>query len=240
MSTSIHIGLAAQRTMLQRLETIAANVANESTPGYRAEEISFKALVSPNAEPRATFPVRGETHIATRAGAVTSTGNSLDVAISGDAWFQIATADGRALTRDGRFAMSAGGELQTVTGLPVLDAGGAPVVLDPAGGPPSIARDGRVLQAGRQTGAIGLFMLDPATRLSRGAAGSVVPDRDPIPQLDFDRASMAQGFIERSNVDPVKEIARLIALQRTFDAVSSTLAEAEAAQSEAIKSLGGG
>lgn len=239
MTASLYVGIAAQRALLQRLDTVAANVANQTTPGYRAEDIAFEAHVSAQATPTTSFTVRGETHLSTRAGGVSPTGNPLDVAITGDAWFQIATQTGRALTRDGRFQMAAGGELRTVAGDAVLDAGGAPIVLDPGAGPVTIARDGRILQSGRQTGVLGLFVVPSEARLSRGSNGSVVPDRPATAQLDFDRASVVQGFVEGSNVDPVREVARLIALQRAFDAVSATVADAEAAQTEGIRSLGG-
>lgn len=240
MTASIYVGIAAQRALLQRLDTVAANVANQATPGYRAEDIAFQSLVSAQAAPTTSFTMRGETHLSTRAGGVSPTGNPLDVAITGDAWFQVATSAGRAVTRDGRFQMAAGGELRTVAGDAVLDAGGAPIALDPGAGPVTIARDGRILQSGRQTGAIGLFAVPADARLSRGPNGSVVSDRPVAAQLDFDRVAVVQGFIEGSNVDPMLEMARLIALQRTFDAVSATVAESEAAQTEGIRSLGSG
>ena len=239
MNQSIYVGLAAQRALLQRLETIASNVANQSTPGYRAEDISFASIVSPSAAPATAFASRGQTHISTRSGGITPTGNPLDLAVGGDAWFQISTAGGPALTRDGRFHMTANGALVTVTGNAVLDAGGAPIVLDPNSGSPAIARDGRILQDNRPTGVIGLFVIPPGTRLSRGEDGSVIADRDPVPQLDFERAWVQQGYIESSNIEPVTEIARLIALQRTFDAMTSSIGDAENSQTEAIRTLGG-
>ncbi len=90
----------------------------------------------------------------------------MDIAVRGDGWLSISMADGVAYTRDGRLQIDANGEIRTLAGYPVLDAAGAPLVVDPAGGELSFANDGAILQRGKQVGAIGLFM-DPGARLSR-------------------------------------------------------------------------
>src|SRR5581483_1973825 len=86
---------------------------------------------------RATFRARR---------ARSQTDNPLDVAVQGDAWLGIQTPGGTAYTRDGRLRMTPTGELQTLTGHAVLDTGGAPILLDPTGGPPRIGRDGTITQ----------------------------------------------------------------------------------------------
>ena len=67
-------------------------------------------------------------------GPLRETGNPFDFAIQGDAWFGIETPVGTVMTRDGRFTMTDTGELVTIEGYAVLDAGGAPIQLDPRNG----------------------------------------------------------------------------------------------------------
>jgi flagellar basal-body rod protein FlgF len=130
------------------------------------------------------------------------------------------------------------GELQTLNGYPVLDAGGATMLLDPNAGPPRIARDGTVTQANRQVGAIGLFTIDNNARLARYENSGVIPDRPATPAVDFSRVGMQQGFIENANVNAVMEMTRLISVTRAFEMVSGSLAASEASLQEAIKTLG--
>jgi flagellar basal-body rod protein FlgF len=166
------------------------------------------------------------------------TDNLFDVAVEGDAWLAIQTPAGQVYTRDGRMRMTPTGELQTLNGYPILDAGGASIQLDPNAGPPRIARDGTLTQGNRQIGAIGLFAISDQANLARSENSGVVPDRPANALLDFTAAGMHQGFVERANVNPVMEITKLIMVQRAFDAVTNSLAATETSVTEAIRTLG--
>jgi flagellar basal-body rod protein FlgF len=161
-----------------------------------------------------------------------------DVAVEGDAWLGIQTPAGTVYTRDGRMRLSPTGELQTLSGYPVLDAGGTGMLLDPNAGPPRIGRDGTITQANRQVGAIGLFNIDSKANLRRYENSGVIPDRAATPVLDFSRTGMQQGFIENANVNAVMEMSRLINVTRAFEMVSASLAASEASLQEAIRQLG--
>jgi flagellar basal-body rod protein FlgF len=167
-----------------------------------------------------------------------STGGPLDVAVQGEGWFALRTADGVAYTRDGRLHMDEGGALLSVTNAPILDAGGAPIQLDPAGGAPTISQDGMISQNGAQVGAIGLFTIDPAARLSRSSNSSVIPDIPASPVLDFTNDGIMQGMAEGSNVNPVLEMARMINVSRSFESASNAIQSSENSLQDAIKSLG--
>jgi flagellar basal-body rod protein FlgF len=180
----------------------------------------------------------GPTFLSRRSGELVRTENMFDVAVEGDAWLAIQTPAGQAYTRDGRMKLAPTGELQTLNGYPILDAGGAPMLLDPNAGPPRIARDGTITQANRQVGAIGLFNIDSAAKLTRFENSGVIPDRPATPVLDFTRAGMQQGFIENANVNAVMEMTRLISITRAFEMVSSSLAASETSLQEAIRTLG--
>jgi len=166
------------------------------------------------------------------------TNNPFDVALQGDGWMAIRTQSGVAYTRDGRMRMADTGALETLIGNPVLDAGGAPIVLNPAGGTPTIGGDGMISQDGRQLGAIGLFQIDPQANLARAENSGVVPDKPPTPILDFTKNGVVQGYVEGANVNPIEQMTKLISLTRDFDGVNSEVTQTESSLQDAIKTLG--
>jgi flagellar basal-body rod protein FlgF len=238
MQGNLYVGVSAQVALQRRLETIAHNVANASTAGFRAEEVRFETLLSLAGNDPVAYAATGPTYLSRRSGELVRTDNPFDVAVEGDAWLAIQTPAGPVYTRDGRMRMTATGELQTVNGYPILDAGGATLLLDPNAGPPRIARDGTVFQGNRQVGAIGLFSIDSSANLTRFGNSGVIPNRPATPVLDFTRSGMQQGFIENANVNAVMEMTRLISVTRAFEMVAASLAASETTLQEAIRSLG--
>ncbi len=238
MQSGLYVSLSGQIALQRRLETIADNVANASTVGFRAEQVKFETVLSQVPLEPVAFASTGETYISRSSGEFVRTDNPLDVAIEGNAWLAIDTPAGRVYTRDGRLRINQAGELQTLIGHQVLDAGGAPILLDPNAGPPRIARDGTITQGDQQIGAIGLFHIDERAVLTRYENSGVMSDRPAEPILDFVRAGMSQGYIERANVNPVLEMSRLIMLSRSFDSVTNAINETNASLQEAVRTLG--
>lgn len=238
MQSSLYVALSAQLSLQRRIDTIANNIANSSTAGYRTEEVKFESLLSQTPTEAVAFASTGETYLSRRAGEFVKTDNLLDMAVEGDAWIAINTSAGQVYTRDGRMRMSENGDLQTLNGYAILDAGGAPIQLDPTAGPPRIARDGMITQNDRQVSAIGLFAIDANAKLTRFENSGVVPDRPATPALDFTKVGIAQGFVERANVNPVMEMTRLIGVSRAFDAISAAMSESENSLRDAVKTLG--
>jgi flagellar basal-body rod protein FlgF len=238
MQPSLYVALSGQIALQKRLETIAHNLANTNTAGFRAEEVKFSTIVSDVPPDPAAFASSNGNFIARRAGEFVQTENPFDIAVQGDAWLSIDMDGQQVYTRDGRMKMSDQGELQTLNGHPVLDAGGAPLQLDPNGGEVSIAPDGTVTQNGRQLGALGLFTIAKDARLQRYENAGVVPDIPAEPALDFSRNGVAQGFIEQSNVNPVSEITKLIMVSRTFEAVTNAMSQVDDRQRDSIRTLG--
>lgn len=239
MQSALHVTLSAQAALERRLTTIAANVANQSTPGYRAEEVDFKTLVSRAGAHPVAYVAPGETYISRRPGVPIKTDNPLDVAVQGDCWLALQSPAGTLYTRDGRMHIGPGGELQSVNGYAVLDAGNSPISLDPNGGPVTIAQDGMITQEGKQIGAIGLFSLDGNAKLQRFDNSSVISSVQATPVLDFTKNSFAQGYVEGANVNPILEMEKLIMVSKAFENIASATEDSEASLKDAIKTLGG-
>jgi flagellar basal-body rod protein FlgF len=238
MQNGLYVSLSAQVALERRLETIAGNVANMNTVGYRAEGVSFETEVARAGENRIAYVSAGSPFVSRQSGPLIKTDNPFDAAIQGTGWFAINAADGIAYTRDGRMRISETGALETLNGNAVLDAGGAPIMLNPAAGAPTISGDGMIAQDGRQIGAIGLFAIDDDAKLTRTENSGVIPDKPATPILDFTQNGVIQGFVEGANVNPIQEMTKLIAVTRTFDGVSSQVSQTESSLQDAIKTLG--
>ena len=238
MEPALSVALSAQVSLDKRLDSIAQNIANMTTAGYRAEGVRFEAQLSGSGEAAVAFASSGDSYIVRDAGSLTQTGNPLDVGVQGDAWFAIATPEGPVFTRDGRMRMTENGDLETLNGHKVLDAGFAPIQIDPNAGPPTIARDGMITQGGAQLGAIGLFRIDPAATLVRYENSGVIPSVRAEAVLDFAGNGVVQGFSEGSNVNPILEINKLIEVSRAFESALALVGESETTQRDMIRTLG--
>lgn len=239
MQDGLYVVLSAQIAMEKRLTTIADNVANLSTVGYRATEVKFEDVVSGVGENAMSFASPGDTYLSGKAGPMRETRSPFDFAIQGDAWFAIETPAGNVMTRDGRFTMNDTGQLVTHQGYAVLDAGGAPIQLDPLNGTPEVGRDGVIRQHGQLVASIGLFTYDPGPNFTRFGNSGVIPVGDPEPVVDRVDVGVAQGFLEESNVNPVLEMTRLIMVQRSFENAMAMTRDSETTLDDAIKTLGG-
>lgn len=238
MQNSLYVALSSQLALDRRMDTIADNVANAGTVGFRATGVQFRDLVAGLGDDAVSFTSAGETYLGTQAGALKETGNPLDFAVQGDAWFGIDTPVGPVMTRDGRFTMLDTGELVTLNGYPVLDAGGAPIVLDPRGGPPEAGADGTLNQNGQLVAALGLYDFNPGQDFRRYENSGIIPNGDPLPVVDRPDIGVAQGFVEESNVNPIKEMTNLIQVQRTFEQVAALMKDSDSSLKEALRAFG--
>ena len=238
MQDSLYVALSSQIALERRLDTIADNVANASTIGFRATGVKFQDVVSGTGPKSVSFASSGKTYLSGAHGALTETGNPFDFAVQGDAWFAIDTPAGTVMTRDGRFSMNENGELMSIEGHPVLDGGGAPIQLDPRNGPPKAGADGSLRQNGQLVGALGLYNFEPGENFVRYGNSGIVPARTPEPVTDRSDIGVAQGFVEESNVNPVLEMTRLIQVQRAFENTAALMRQTDSSTDDAIKTLG--
>ncbi|MAS12317.1 MAG: flagellar biosynthesis protein FlgF [Nitratireductor sp.] len=237
MQTGLYVALSSQVALEKRLGTLADNVANAGTVGFRATSVNFRDMVNGDGPDSVSFASPGTPNIATHAGGLRETKNPFDFAIQGEAWFALDTPAGTVVTRDGRFTMRETGELVSIDGHPVLDAGGAPLLLAPLAGPPEASADGTLRQNGQLVGAIGLYAFAPSQDYARfGNSGFVANDAQPV--IDQPDVGVAQGFVEEANVNPVLEMMNLIEVQRTFEHVSALMSDSDTALKDAIKLLG--
>lgn len=240
MQTSLYVALSSQIALERRLNTIADNVANANTTGFRATEIKFDEVVENAGSVNLSYVDQGTDFLSTMNGGFSQTGNPLDFAITGDGWFQLETPNGNVLTRDGRFNLSPAGELVNVDGYPVLDVGGAPIQLNPNAGAPKVGKDGGIYQNDVRVGQLGLFTADVNAGYVRAGSLGIITADQPEPVVDRTDIGVTQGYLEESNVNPVAEMSQLIMVSRAFENASILMRDTEETLKEAIKTLGNG
>jgi flagellar basal-body rod protein FlgF len=217
-------GLVAR---FQALDTAAANLANASTPGFRAEREFFRSvLLGPDAldselgETVNNYGLLGGDQLSLAQGALEQTGNPLDLAIEGQGFFEILTANGPRFTRDGGFHRARSGQLVTEAGEPVLSAAGQPIPLPP--GEVTVGGDGTISVAGGTVAAVGVFTFAPGTQLTPEGANRYSAPKDVKPLAAAD-ASVHQGALESANEDIVQGSLDLVMMQRQAEMMQRAL-----------------
>jgi flagellar basal-body rod protein FlgF len=228
MDRMIYLSMAGAKATMQRQDTLANNLANVSTVGFRAELSAFRAVpVQGSGASTRVYALESTPGYDASAGVVTGTGRSLDVAMKDKAWLAVQGFDGtEAYTRNGSLDVTSDGTLTTTSGLTVLGDGG-PIQVPP-NTTPSIAADGTVsaTDASGRSNAIGkLKLVTPDGPLTRGTDGLF---RAAEGDLSADATAQVQtGALEGSNVSAVETMVEMIAAARQFEAQMKSLSTAE-------------
>lgn len=235
MENTGYTTLTRQSGLLREIQTVAHNIANASTTGFRQEGLIFSEYVVGTSEGPSLSMARGNVRNTSHLqGGLNQTGGAFDLAIEGEGFFLIETNAGERLTRAGGFALSAAGDLVSYDGNRVLGAGGAPVFIPPDAADVAISQDGTISADGRLIGQIGLVV--PTDKNDMVREGGVMFRSD----SGFEPVEMPrirQGFVEQSNVDPIGQMARLIEVQRAYEMGQSFLDAENERVREALKTF---
>jgi len=226
MDSGYYAACTALISRTQALDTIANNLANASTVGYRAQHNVFSAVLaaanstsdSPVNQAISNFGVLSGTDMDTSQGALQKTGNPLDVAIQGSGYFVVQTPNGEMYTRDGSFQVSSKGQLITGAGDPVIGSKGT-ITVPP--GTVTISNDGTISSKGAVAGKLKLVDFPPGTQLT--SAGETYYSAPPKTATDATNSSVRQGMLESSNVNPVTSMVELITAQRSTEMMQRAL-----------------
>lgn len=233
MDRLIYVAMTGAKYALSQQATTAHNLANASTPGFRAEVSTFRAVpVTGEGLPTRAFVVEATTGADFRPGAIQQTGRELDVAINGRGFLAVQSPDGReAYTRHGSLEINANGVLQTRAGLPVLGDGG-PISIPPDT-QVAIAKDGTITAVGganrTAVQVVGrLKLASPEERgLERGPDG-LFRSRDGQAAAADSTVTVVPGSIEGSNVNVVEAMVNMIAAARSFEMQTKLMSNVEA------------
>lgn len=220
MDSGYYAASTALIARTQALDTIANNLANASTVGFRAGHNVFHSVLagakngheSQLNQAMNDYGTLSGTTLDMTQGALQKTGNDLDLAIEGAGFFQVQTARGTMYTRNGSFMVSATGQLTTSNGDPVLGDQGGITMLP---GPVSISPDGTISSNGAVAGKLKLVQFPAGTDISEAGNNYYsAPPKTAIPATD---SLVQQGVLESSNVNPVASMVELIGAQRSAE-----------------------
>ncbi len=225
MSDNVYVLASGALARMRDLDVIANNLANLSTSGFKADRTLFESalesqILGPDGRPAAGAPGRvfvgtAGTAAELEAGPLEQTGAPLDAAIRGPGFFAVETPAGVRYTRAGSFQVDAAGQLATPDGHPVLGDGGAIVA---TGRPLRILESGDVVDdRGELLGRLRVVRFDEPERLVK-EGGNLFRAPEGVTPRPVDSPDLAPGSLEGSNVSAVTELARMVMVQRSFEA----------------------
>lgn len=226
MENTALVGVSHQAALRRQMETIANNIANMNTTGFKSERIMFVDHLVRNPgddqrhDPKLSFVRDVATVRDLSSGTLKHTGNPFDLAIEGDGFFVVQTPDGDRYTRNGRLRLDDTGQMVTDHGMPVLTAGGQPVVLSSTDTEITISRDGTISSENGVLGRFRVVRFDNQQNLRVVAEGMMASDEPP---QDMDTPRLVQGMLEGSNVESVVEMTRMIEVHRAYDRTSKLI-----------------
>lgn len=209
--------LGSMQNDMSRLDQVAMNLVNATTPGYKRQVVAPRPFVQALEDAQALAPPQVLTDM--RAGTVKSTGQPLDLALVGDGFFEVLTDSGPAYTRKGNFTVDARGRLVTAQGYPVMGKGGD---IQLVGRTPVIDSMGQVSESvdgaaqATPVGQLKIVRFDNPQGLQRLGEGLVAAG-DGMTVLADSQVQLRQGALENANVNSTREMVDLIQTMRHFE-----------------------
>ncbi len=235
MENSLYVGLSRQIVLRSSMEMISNNVANMSTPGYRAQNPMFKEFLSKqnNAQEKLSMVEDYGQWQTITPGPAQFTGGTFDVALSGPGFMGINTPTGEMMfTRAGNFTTNAQNQLVTASGMVVAGNGGA-ITIPTTAQSIKITESGEVTADGNSVGQITMMEFDNLQAMKPEGNG-LYSSSAGRPATE---TKMKQGMLEGSNVVPVMEMTRMIEILRDYQSTMKMISSEDERQRGAIQKL---
>jgi flagellar basal-body rod protein FlgF len=248
MENALLVGLSRQMVLERQMDVVANNVANVNTNGFKADKSLFQEYLRTGAhEDNFVGNDRAVSYVLDRGtfkdftqGPTEQTKNPLDLAIDGGGFLVVQTPAGERYTRDGGLQINNQGQLVTAAGNPVIGTSG-PIVFQPTDHDVSIAADGNItvleglnrIDSVRGKLRVVSFadaqnLLKDGSNLYSAGAAAAQPDT---------ASKIRQGFVEKSNVNSVAEMSRMIEVTRTYTQIANLLQQQSDLHKSAIEKL---
>jgi flagellar basal-body rod protein FlgF len=242
MDNALYVGLSRQMTLRRQLDIVANNIANADTTGFKAEQPLVRT--EPKSPARAAdgpnpikFVIDSGLARDFSQGSLQATNATFDLAIDGPGFFRIQTPGGDRFTRDGHFRLDDTGRIVTQSGQPVLNAGGAEVIIDPTRGPVEIARDGTISQGVEQVGRLGVVIFDDLSTLEKVGDNQFRNTSNAQPQPAAG-SLIRQGMLEGSNVNPILQVTEMIEVTRAYESLARMMENTQELSRRSVERLG--
>ncbi|MFA5906445.1 MAG: flagellar hook-basal body protein [Desulfobacula sp.] len=211
----------------RKLESVSNNLANAETMGFKKDTISFNEKFK--AEVNKDFS----------QGSIQTTGNALDVALSGEGFFKIETRDGIRYTRNGNFSLDINGTLVDQNGNAVLGQGGA-IVIDGENMEQtlSINQAGEISIGGEVIDTLDIVTFQDLRKLEREAENLLSYKGPTMDEIQVEQAVVQHRALESSNIQVVDEMVRMIDYNRMFETFSKSIMTFDEIDSKSINDVG--
>jgi flagellar basal-body rod protein FlgF len=250
MENALLVGLSRQMSLGDQLDNIANNIANIDTTGFKADNTVFSEFLMPRAsdqnfngrDRRVSFVQDRTTYINMAPGALERTGNPLDVAVDGNAYFVVQTARGQRYTRNGAFQVNGAGQLVTSNGDQVLGSSG-PITFQSTDHDIVISSSGIItVREGNATidsqrGSLQLASFANPQALQKDGASTFKASPGVASTPASADTRVVEGMIEKSNVNGVVEMARMIQITRSYTDVANLLSQEGDLRKNALQQL---
>lgn len=242
MENALLIGLSRQVALKRQMNVVANNLANMNTAGYKAGTLLFEEHLMPVARMNdqtglgkpLSYVLDSSIYRSFQEGAYEQSNNELDVALSGDGWLVVETPDGERYTRNGQLKLDAEGQLVTPSGFPVLgDAG--PIIIGSEEIGIEIAKDGTISTNLGLKDRLRVVQFENNAALKKEGETLFSTTQQPEPAEDV---RVLQGVVEKSNVQPIFELTRMIEIVRAYTSISQMLGREQDLRRQAIEQLG--
>ncbi|WP_114009352.1 flagellar hook-basal body complex protein [Cohaesibacter intestini] len=242
MENSQLIGLSRQMVLRRKMDVIANNLANINTAGYKADNLMFKEHLMPvarmnefqSSDRKLSYVEDDRIAHKFAPGAVVDTGNPVNAALNDEkSFFVVQGPGGERYTRNGEFDINSQGQLVTSDGLPVVGQDG-PILFTTEDTNISISRDGLITSDRGEVGRFQVVTFNDMQSLKKEGY-SLFAGENPVP---VDAPVVLGGRVERSNVQGVVEISRMIQVTRSYTSLAKALSQVSELRSNAIDTLG--
>ncbi len=230
--SALYTSMSAARAQSQALDVTAHNIANASTPGFRAQRVSFEQAmgdVSPQVMP-------GRVGVDSGVGTISTTGNPLDLALPTEGYFALSGAGGDRYTRAGNFSLSAEGYIVDSAGLALQGRDGAPLQISPGATDIAVGRDGTVQADGEVIGQVRVVYVQSQDLQPEGASFRAAGDAR---VADIESPEVASGALEGSNFKVVQGMLDLIRASRSYETAVRTMQTVSEIEKRTARGFGG-
>jgi flagellar basal-body rod protein FlgF len=228
----LYLAASGAAATLGALSSVADNIANLGTPGFKRLLNSAEAVSGNNTPYQFALPASAPV-IDTSQGPIEATNNPMDVAVTGPAFITVQGPNGTAYTRNGTLAVQSDGTL-TAAGYPVLSAAGGPIsIKNPGsiviGGDGSISVNGQPLAQIGMADPTGIKMVALGANLYRGANGEELPPAT--------SSQMHQGFLESATGSEMGEITSMLGMMRNYESSMKAVQNIDNSQGQVIQAF---
>lgn len=243
MDNTKYVALSRQMALWKQMDVVSNNMANMNTSGYKADDAVFSQFLAQTKDAKgvAAQPIYFTQDFGSyqdfKEGAIVDTGNTFDVALQGESFFAVETTQGERYTKKGQFSLDFNGQLVTNEGHPVLSEGNEPFFFAPGEKEIVISESGEISSENGIIGRLKLVNFEDKQKLLKVAGTMFENTAGNAMIVNPNDTRVIQGAVEKSNVQGIEEMTKMVKLQRSYEYVQQMIDEEHTRLSNTISAF---